>query len=207
MRSEPLQRHNARRELGLFLAAHDMREVLLGALKFLIHGCHGPCCHYRVKVAVRQPAIDSKRVNNRRNRQNRNTRRNLLPNCYQNMASGFGAESWGIGPFTVALKQLHLCMKSQTYLIRQSPERLEILCNGLKHVRMRPRTAFSRGPFGSHRIPLHALTAQKARLWEVGVQCSLWPRLANRPSRRIGLPLTVLATPATVPPEGRATLK
>jgi hypothetical protein len=35
------QRHNARRELGLFLAAHDMREILLGALKFLIHGCHG----------------------------------------------------------------------------------------------------------------------------------------------------------------------
>jgi len=25
------------------------------------------------------------------------------------MASGFGAESWGIGPFTVALKQLDLC--------------------------------------------------------------------------------------------------
>jgi hypothetical protein len=56
---------------------------------------------YRVKVAVRQPVIDSKGVNNRRNRENRNTRRNLLPNCYQNMASGFGAESWGIGPFTV----------------------------------------------------------------------------------------------------------
>src|ERR1700736_1054571 len=56
---------------------------------------------YRVKVAVRQPAIDSKGVNNRRNRQNRNTRRNLLPNCYQNMASGFGAESWGIGSFTL----------------------------------------------------------------------------------------------------------
>jgi len=52
MRSEPLQRHNARRELGLFLAAHDMREVLLGALKFLIHGCHGPCCHYRVNFEV-----------------------------------------------------------------------------------------------------------------------------------------------------------
>ena len=39
-------------------------------------------------------------VNNRRNRRNRNTRRNVLSNCYQNMASGFGAESWGIGPFT-----------------------------------------------------------------------------------------------------------
>jgi hypothetical protein len=35
---------------------------------------------YRVK---RQPAIESKGVNNRRNRQNRNTRRNLLPNCWQ----------------------------------------------------------------------------------------------------------------------------
>src|ERR1039458_1879720 len=61
---------------------------------------------YRVKVAVRQPVIDSKGVNNRRNRQNRNTRRNLLPNCYQNMASGFGAESWGIGPFTLHLNNL-----------------------------------------------------------------------------------------------------
>jgi hypothetical protein len=38
---------------------------------------------YRVKVALEWPAIDSKGVNNRRNRQNRNTRRNLLPNCYQ----------------------------------------------------------------------------------------------------------------------------
>jgi hypothetical protein len=38
---------------------------------------------YRVKVAVQQPAIDSKGVNNRRSRQNRITRRNLLPNCYQ----------------------------------------------------------------------------------------------------------------------------
>src|SRR5713226_5767201 len=37
----------------------------------------------RVKVEVQQPVIDSKGVNNRRNRQNRNTRRNLLPNCYQ----------------------------------------------------------------------------------------------------------------------------
>ncbi len=36
-----------------------------------------------VSIAVRQPAIDSKGVNNRRNRQSRNTRRNLLPNCYQ----------------------------------------------------------------------------------------------------------------------------
>jgi hypothetical protein len=35
-------------------------------------------------------------------RQNRNTRRNLLPNRYQNMASGFGAEPWGVGPFTFA---------------------------------------------------------------------------------------------------------
>src|ERR1700686_5043343 len=34
-------------------------------------------------VSMQQPAIDSKGVNNRRNRQNRNTRRNLLPNCYQ----------------------------------------------------------------------------------------------------------------------------
>jgi len=34
-----------------------------------------------------------------------NTRRNLLPKCYQNMASGLGAESWGIGPFTVTLKR------------------------------------------------------------------------------------------------------
>jgi hypothetical protein len=40
---------------------------------------------YRVK----QPAIDSKGVNNRRNRQNRNTRRNLLPNCYQNIVRSF----------------------------------------------------------------------------------------------------------------------
>jgi hypothetical protein len=46
-----------------------------------------------VSIEVQQPAIDSKGVNNRRNRQNRNTRRNLLPNCYQNMTSGFGAES------------------------------------------------------------------------------------------------------------------
>jgi hypothetical protein len=53
-------------------------------------------------VSMRQPVIDPKGVNNRRDRQNRNTRRNLLPNCYQNMASGFGAESWGIGPFVVA---------------------------------------------------------------------------------------------------------
>jgi hypothetical protein len=43
-----------------------------------------------VSKEVQQPVIDSKGVNNRRNRQNRNTRRNLLPNCYQNMASGFG---------------------------------------------------------------------------------------------------------------------
>jgi hypothetical protein len=50
--------------------------------------------------------IDSKGVNNRRNRQNRNARRNLLPNCYQNMASGFGAESWGIGPFIFVLNDL-----------------------------------------------------------------------------------------------------
>jgi hypothetical protein len=39
---------------------------------------------YRVKE-VQQPVIDSKGVNNRRNRQNRNTRRNLLPNCYQKL--------------------------------------------------------------------------------------------------------------------------
>jgi hypothetical protein len=36
-----------------------------------------------VSIEVQQPVIDSKGVNNRRNRQNRNTRRNLLPNCYQ----------------------------------------------------------------------------------------------------------------------------
>src|SRR5216684_4067211 len=47
---------------------------------------------------VKQPAIDSKGVNNRRNRQNRNTRRNLLPNCYQNMASGFGGRIVGDRP-------------------------------------------------------------------------------------------------------------
>jgi hypothetical protein len=35
--------------------------------------------------------------------QNRNTPRNLLPNCYQNMASGLGAESWGIGLFIIIL--------------------------------------------------------------------------------------------------------
>jgi hypothetical protein len=57
-------------------------------------------------VSMRRPAIDSKGVNSRRNRQNRNTRRNLLPNCYQNMASGFGAESWGIGPFTLHVDNL-----------------------------------------------------------------------------------------------------
>src|ERR1700676_208586 len=38
-----------------------------------------------VSVEVQQPVIDSKGVNNRRNRQNRNTRRNLLPNCYQKL--------------------------------------------------------------------------------------------------------------------------
>ena len=36
-----------------------------------------------VSIEVQQPVLDSKGVNNRRNRQNRNTRRNLLPNCYQ----------------------------------------------------------------------------------------------------------------------------
>jgi hypothetical protein len=53
---------------------------------------------YRVKVEVQQPVIDSKGVNNRRYRQNRNTRRNLLPNCYQNMASGFGGRIVGDRP-------------------------------------------------------------------------------------------------------------
>jgi hypothetical protein len=53
---------------------------------------------YRVKVEVQQTVLDSKGVNNRRNRQNRNTRRNLLPNCYQNMASGFGGRIVGDRP-------------------------------------------------------------------------------------------------------------
>jgi hypothetical protein len=48
---------------------------------------------------------------------NRNTRRNLLSNCYQKHASGFGAESWGIGPFTLHLKQLDLCQRV-TYALR-----------------------------------------------------------------------------------------
>src|ERR1700730_11633783 len=56
---------------------------------------------YRVKVAVQQPAIDSKGVNNRRNRQNRNIRRNLLPNCYQNMQVGLGLNRGGSAPFIV----------------------------------------------------------------------------------------------------------
>jgi hypothetical protein len=51
-----------------------------------------------VSIEVQQPVIDSKGVNNRRNRQNRNTRRNLLPNCYQNMASGFGGRIVGDRP-------------------------------------------------------------------------------------------------------------
>jgi hypothetical protein len=42
---------------------------------------------YRVKIEVQQLAIDSKGVNNRRNRQNRNTR---LPNYYQPMQVGSG---------------------------------------------------------------------------------------------------------------------
>jgi hypothetical protein len=53
---------------------------------------------YRVKVEVQQPVIDSKGVNNRRNRQNRNTRRNLLPNCYQNMQVGSGLNRGGSAP-------------------------------------------------------------------------------------------------------------
>src|SRR5260370_26714353 len=67
---------------------------------------------YRVKIAFWQPAIDSKGVNNRRNRQNRNTRRNLLPNCYQNMnmASGFGGRIVGDRPLCFALKQLDPCL-------------------------------------------------------------------------------------------------
>jgi hypothetical protein len=50
---------------------------------------------------VQQPVIDSKGVNNRRSRQNRNTRRNLLPNCYQNMQVGSGSEPnrGGSAPF------------------------------------------------------------------------------------------------------------
>ncbi len=51
-----------------------------------------------VSIEVQQPVIDSKGVSNRRNRQNRNTRRNLLPNCYQNMASGFGGRIVGDRP-------------------------------------------------------------------------------------------------------------
>jgi hypothetical protein len=51
-----------------------------------------------VSIEVQQPVLDSKGVNNRRNRQNRNTRRNLLPNCYQNMASGFGGRIVGDRP-------------------------------------------------------------------------------------------------------------
>ena len=70
----------------------------------------------RVKVALRQPVIDSKGVNNRRNRQNRKTRRNFLPNCYQKHAGGFGAESWGIGPFAVTFLS-HFCTLSWSRII------------------------------------------------------------------------------------------
>src|SRR5260370_24115400 len=63
-----------------------------------------------VSIEVQQPVIDSKGVNSRRNRQNRNTRRNLLPNCYQNMASGFGARIVGDRPLHFALnRNIHPC--------------------------------------------------------------------------------------------------
>jgi hypothetical protein len=55
---------------------------------------------------VRQPVIDSKGVNNRRNRQNRNTRRNLLPNCYQNMQVGSGLNRGGSAPSVSHLNNL-----------------------------------------------------------------------------------------------------
>jgi hypothetical protein len=51
------------------------------------------------------PAIDSKGTYDRRNGLNRVKRRNLLPNCYQKLTSGFGAEPWGIGPFTDTLRR------------------------------------------------------------------------------------------------------
>jgi hypothetical protein len=61
---------------------------------------------HRVKVAVRQPVIDSKGVKNRRNRQSRNTRRNLLPNCYQNMQVGSGLNRGGSAPSVSHLNNL-----------------------------------------------------------------------------------------------------
>lgn len=55
----------------------------------------------RVKVALQQSVINSKGVNHRRNGQNRNTRGQIAT---KNVASGFGAESCGIGPFTEQLR-------------------------------------------------------------------------------------------------------
>jgi hypothetical protein len=51
----------------------------------------------------------------------------LLPNCYQKLTSGFGAELWGIGPFTnnvkvqIAFIMLDLCrQQSQKHVPDQA---------------------------------------------------------------------------------------
>ena len=63
---------------------------------------------------VSKPVIDSKGVNNRRNRQNRDTRRNLLSNCYQKHGKWVWGRIVGDRPVTVALEHLDRYIMSTT---------------------------------------------------------------------------------------------
>ena len=96
---------------------------------------------HRVKVAVRQPVIDSKGVNSRRNRQNRNTRRNLLPNCHHNMQVGSGLNRGG-SALHCRLKQLDV-FQSGNKTVNDHKRVLEALlpvCRDPPAIRGKPQT-------------------------------------------------------------------